>query len=62
MGTRRKRDEGAGGFFRAVMPWRGHKLTPKRLEQVQGMLDAAMEVPAIERELGVLANTIHKEM
>lgn len=54
------REEGAGGFFRAPEPHRGHKLTPERLEEVQEMLDAGREVPAIGRELGVLANTIHK--
>jgi transposase-like protein len=54
------REEGAGGFFRVPEPHHGHRLTPERLEQAQGMLDAGKEVPAIGRELGVLANTIHK--
>lgn len=54
------REEGAGGFFRAAVPRQGRKLTPGRLEEVQGMLDAGMEVPVIGRELGVLENTIHK--
>jgi transposase-like protein len=59
-GCKKLREEGAGGFFREAVPHRGHKLTPERLEEVQGMLDAGIEVPAIGRELGVLANTIHK--
>jgi len=54
------REEGAAGFFRPAVPQQGHKLTPQRIEEVQGMLDAGMEVPLIGAELGVLPNTIHK--
>ena len=51
---------GVAGFFRPPVPQRGHKLTPQRLQEVQEMLDAGMEVPLIGSELGVLPNTIHK--
>jgi hypothetical protein len=54
------REEGAAGFFRPPVPQQGHKLTPQRIEEVQGMLDAGMDVPVIGSELGVLPNTIHK--
>lgn len=54
------REEGAAGFFRSRVPRQGHKLTAQRLEEVQGLLDAGMGVPAIGERLGVLPNTIHK--
>lgn len=54
------REEGAAGFFRSREPQQGHKLTAQRLEEVQGLLDAGMEVPAIGAQVGVLPNTIHK--
>lgn len=54
------REQGAAGFFRAPAPQQGHKLTEQRIEEVQGMLDAGMAVPAIGAEVGVLPNTIHK--
>jgi len=54
------REQGAAGFFRPPAPQQGHKLTPQRIEEVQAMLDAEIEVPLIGTELGVLPNTIHK--
>jgi len=54
------REEGVGGFFRTREPRQGHKLTAQRLEEVQALLNAGMEVPAIGKQLGVLPNTIHK--
>jgi transposase-like protein len=54
------REEGAAGFFRAVKPQQGHKLTHERLAQVQQRLEAGVSVPDIGRELGVWPNTIHK--
>ncbi len=54
------REQGAAGFFQTPKPQQGHKLTGPRIEEVQGMLDAGMEVPAIGAQLGVLPNTIHK--
>lgn len=54
------REQGAAGFFRPPAPQQGHKLTAERIEEIQGMLDAGMEVPVIGRQLEVLPNTIHK--
>lgn len=54
------REQGASGFFRPSEPRQGHKLTAQRIEEVQELLDAGMEVPAIGERLGVLPNTIHK--
>jgi len=54
------RDQGAPGFFRPTKPRHGHKLTAQLLEEVQGLLNAGRDVPAIGRHLGVLPNTIHK--
>lgn len=54
------REEGAGGFFRPAQRRYGHKLTAERIEEAQGLLDAGMDVPAIGKQMGVLANTLHK--
>ena len=51
---------GAAAFCRARRPRRGRKLTPEVLPQVQALLDQGETVPAISRQSGVLANTLHK--
>jgi len=56
----RYRAGGAAAFFVPPKPRRGRKLTPEVLSQVQALLDAGEAVPAIRRQTGVLANTIHK--
>jgi hypothetical protein len=56
----RYRAGGAAAFFVPPQPRRGRKLTPEVLAQVQALLDAGEAVPAIRRQTGVLANTIHK--
>lgn len=56
----RYRAGGAGAFFVPPKPRQGRKLTPEVLAQVQALLDAGEAVPAIRRQTGVLANTIHK--
>ena len=56
----RYRAGGAAAFFVAPQPRAGRKLTPEVLRQVQGLLDQGQPVPAISRQSGVLANTIHK--
>jgi len=56
----RYRVGGAAAFFVAPKPRTGRKLTPGVLAQVQGLLDQGQSVPAISRQTGVLANTIHK--
>jgi|WetSurSiteA1Bulk_404760.scaffolds.fasta_scaffold133995_2 hypothetical protein len=56
----RYRAGGAAAFFVAPPPRPGRKLTPELLVQVQALLDQGQSVPAISRQTGVLANTIHK--
>jgi len=56
----RYRAGGAAAFFVPPRPRRGRQLTPEVLAQVQALLDAGEAVPAIRRQTGVLANTIHK--
>jgi hypothetical protein len=56
----RYRAGGAGAFFVAPKPRMGRKLTPEVSGHVQGLLDQGQAVPAISRQTGVLANTIHK--
>jgi hypothetical protein len=56
----RYRAGGAAAFFVPPKPRPGRKLTPEVLVQVQALLDAGAAVPAIRRQTGVLANTIHK--
>ena len=54
------RASGAAAFFVPPKPRPGRKLTPEVLVQVQARLDQSESVPAISRQTGVLANTIHK--
>lgn len=54
------RREGAAGFFKPAKRRQGHRLTPERLVEVQGMLDQAMSVPEISLQTGLLASTLHK--
>jgi hypothetical protein len=56
----RYRAGGAAAFFVAPKPRVGCKLSPEVLAQVQELLDQGQSVPAISRQSGVLANTIHK--
>ncbi len=51
---------GAAAFFRPRPPRRGRQLTPEVLPRVQTLLDQGKTVPAIRRQTGVLANTLHK--
>ena len=54
------REEGTAAFFVAAAPISGHRLTPELLLKAQSCLDLGWEVPAIGKELGVRANTLHK--
>jgi DNA invertase Pin-like site-specific DNA recombinase len=54
------RDEGPAGFFKPKEPVKGHKLTPERIDQAQGMLDGGAAVPEISAAIGVLQTTLHK--
>jgi hypothetical protein len=51
---------GAAAFFRPRPARPGRKLTPEVLPQMQALLDQGQTVPAISRQTGVLANTLHK--
>ncbi len=58
--VKRLREEGPGAFFKPAQRREGSKLTPERLRQAQGLLDAGRSVPEISREIGVLKSTLHK--
>jgi transposase len=60
--VRRYRDHGAASFFKPPSKHRGHRLTPERLAQAQGLLEEGRSVPQISAELGVLATTLHKAL
>lgn len=54
------KERGSAGFFRSPPPRRGHRLTPEKLTEAQGLLEKGCGVPAIALELGVLQSTLHK--
>lgn len=58
--TGKYRREGGKGFFGPPCRRRGSRLTPERLAQAQRLLDEGLEIPALSRQLGVLASTLHK--
>ena len=58
--TAKCRREGGKAFFGPPRRRSGCRLTPERLAQAQRLLDEGMEVPALSRQLGVLASTLHK--
>ncbi len=57
---KRYRDTGAPVFFKPAAKRQGHRLTPERLVQAQGLLDQGRSVPQISAQMGVLASTLHK--
>jgi len=58
--TGKYRQEGGKAFFAPPRRRSGSRLNPERLAQAQQLLDAGLEVPAVSRELRVLATTLHK--
>ena len=58
--VKRYRQRGASAFFQPAPKRQGHRLTPERLLQAQGMLDEGGSVPQISAPLEVLATTLHK--
>jgi transposase len=54
------RREGAAGFYKPAARRKGHRLTPERLAEVQGMLDQGQTPPEISRRTGLLISTLHK--
>lgn len=58
--VKRYRQRGAQAFFEPAPKRQGHRLTPERLAQAQGMLDEGGSVPQISAQLEVLATTLHK--
>jgi transposase-like protein len=58
--VKRYRDRGPQAFFAPAPKRQGHRLSPERLAQAQGMLDEGDSVPQISAQLGVLASTLHK--
>jgi transposase-like protein len=59
-GCRQYRERGGAAFFKPVARRQGHRLTPERLVEVQGLLDQGLSVPEISRRTGLLASTLHK--
>jgi transposase len=60
-GVKLYRDRGAEGFFKpAVRKRSGRVLQDTVLKNAEALLNAGKSVPEVARELGVLANTIHK--
>ncbi len=59
-GVKRYRQGGAKLFFSPPAKRVGHRLSPERLERAQELLDEGWSVSEIGRQLGVLANTLHK--
>jgi transposase len=54
------RKGGASAFFKPPARRQRHRLTPERLAQAQALLDEGQSVPAISRQLHILASTLHK--
>jgi hypothetical protein len=54
------REAGAAGFFAPARKRSASKLTAPVCLQAQGLLDQGLEVPEVGRQLGILANTVHK--
>jgi transposase-like protein len=54
------REKGVAGFFAPRICRGPAVLTPPVLEQVQERLDAGQSIPAIAKELGLKADTLHK--
>jgi transposase-like protein len=60
-GVKLYRDRGAEGFFQpAVRKRAGRVLHDEVLKKAGALLSEGQSVPEVARELGVLANTIHK--
>lgn len=58
--TGKYRREGTQAFFGPARRRSGSRLTPERLAEAQRLLDEGLDVPALSRQLGVLASTLHK--
>jgi transposase len=60
-GVKLYRDRGAEGFFQPVVRKRSGRVLQDEVRKNAGaLLTAGKSVPEVARELGVLANTIHK--
>ena len=55
-----QREAGAAAFFAPVKKRSASKLTREVCQQAQELLDQGLEVPEVGRQLGILANTLHK--
>lgn len=58
--VKKYRQGGSKAMFQPPGRRQGTKLNPERLAQVQQLLNEGMAVPAISKEVGVLATTLHK--
>jgi hypothetical protein len=51
---------GSKAFFVPAKKRSASKLTAEVCQEAQGLLDQGLEVPEVGRQLGILANTLHK--
>ena len=54
------REGGEAAFFVPAKKRSASKLTAQVSQEAQGLLDEGLEVPEVGRQLGILANTLHK--
>jgi transposase-like protein len=54
------REAGVAAFFAPAKKRSASKLTREVCQQAQELLDQGLEVPEVGRQLGILANTLHK--
>jgi hypothetical protein len=59
---RQYREGGAAAFFKPPARRQGHRLTPERLAEAQGLLDQGQSVPQISQQLNILSTTLHKAL
>lgn len=58
--TRRYRDSGLSAFIKPAARRVGHRLTPERLVEVQGLLDGGMDLTKVSQQTGMLVTTLRK--
>jgi transposase-like protein len=56
------REKGLAGFFEQPRRRGAAVLTPAVLQEVQGLLDAGLEIPEISKRQGLLADTLRKAL
>jgi transposase len=54
------REQGPAAFYQRPPRQRGHRLTPERVAEVQGLLEEGLSVPEISSRTGLLSTTLYK--